>query len=75
MVYKIVAVLSLSLIDTVTVFVNFSDPGVIWGVGTASAFSPKICNCLLLATKTRPLATTGTRFALPPVFGHAPAVA
>ena len=35
MVYKIVAVLSLSLIDTVTVLVKISDPGVIWGVGTA----------------------------------------
>src|ERR1035438_5703844 len=35
--------------------------------------NPKICNCLLLAMKTCPLATTGTRFAFPPIFGHAPA--
>src|SRR5580692_1196271 len=36
--------------------------------------NPKICNCWLLATKTRPLATTGTRFELPPVLGQLPAV-
>lgn len=36
--------------------------------------SPNIRNCLLLATNTWPFATTGTRFALPPRFGHAPAV-
>src|ERR1019366_4522362 len=37
--------------------------------------SPKTCNCWLLATKTIPLATTGTRFALPVVFGQLPAAA
>src|SRR5208282_3739363 len=36
--------------------------------------NPKICNCWLLATKTRPSATTGTRFALPFVLGQLPAV-
>src|ERR1700676_4256687 len=36
-------------------------------------FIPKICNCWLLATNTWPLATTGTRLASPPRFGHAPA--
>jgi len=34
---------------------------------------PKICNCWLLATNTRPFATTGTRFASPPMFGQLPA--
>ena len=37
--------------------------------GPAEA-NPKICNCLLAATKTCPFATTGTRFALPPVLGR-----
>src|ERR1035437_4526818 len=32
--------------------------------------SPNICNCLLLATNTKPFATTGTRFAFPRRFGH-----
>src|ERR1019366_915212 len=36
--------------------------------------STKFCNCLLLPTNTKPFATTGTRFAFPPRFGHAPAV-
>jgi hypothetical protein len=36
--------------------------------------NPNTCNCRLLATKTKPFATTGTRFELPPRFGHAPAV-
>src|SRR5216684_5851307 len=31
-------------------------------------------SCLLLATYTLPFATTGTLLALPPVFGHVPAV-
>src|SRR5580692_501320 len=35
---------------------------------------PKICNCWLLATKTSPFATTGTRFAFPPMFGQLPAL-
>lgn len=34
---------------------------------------PKILNCPLLATKTSPLVTSGTRLALPPMFLHAPA--
>ena len=40
----------------------------------AHFFSPKICNCWLLATNTKPFATTGTRFASPPIFGQDPAV-
>lgn len=36
----------------------------------AVVFSPKICSSMLLATKTSPFATTGTRFELPPKFGQ-----
>lgn len=41
----------------------------------AAAFRPKICNCLLLATNTSPLATTGIRFEFPLMFCQFPASA
>src|ERR1017187_6667367 len=40
---------------------------VVVGVGVVALASPKICNCLLLATNTKPSATTGTRSAFPVV--------
>ena len=52
---------------------GFTDEVSVVSVPGGVPMSPKICNCWLLATKTRPLATVGTRFALPVVFGQLPA--